>query len=75
MTTSGHISFAALIELVEQLPVAQQHVLLARLQRTAPPRELSSAEKLRLLRSVRVETGVLDEPSPRRTDWYDDDGR
>jgi hypothetical protein len=32
-------------------------------------------EKLRRLRAAQIDSAVNQEPSPRRADWYDDDGR
>lgn len=75
MTGNLNIPFETLVELVEQLPVEQQQILIERLQERIPHNGQSVAEKLRKLRSIQVDVKVNQEPSPRREDWYDDDGR
>jgi hypothetical protein len=75
MTVHLDIPFETLVELIEQLPAEQQNDLLLRLQKRAQGRKLTVDEKMRLLRAAQIDVTVNQEPSPRREDWYDDDGR
>jgi hypothetical protein len=75
MTTHLKVPFEILVELVEQLPPYQQHDLLHRLQERARSERRTAEEKIELLRAVQVDVAVKQESSPRREDWYDDDGR
>ncbi len=63
------ISYEMLVYLVEQLSEAQRQDLMRRFGANVPE------EKLALLRAVQFERPVIEEPSDRREDWYDDDGR
>lgn len=70
------IQYEQLIELVEQLSEEQQQDLIRRLlTRSAHQRPLTVEEKLQLLDAVKLDVAVNEEPSIRRVDWYDDDGR
>jgi hypothetical protein len=69
------ITYETLVEMVEQLPREQQLDLMRRLQARAFLQPLTSEEKLKLLRTAQVDVTVNQEPSPRREDWYGDDGR
>ena len=70
------IEYEKLIELVEQLPEEQQKVLIARLlTHHARQRPLTAEEKLQLLDAAKLSVPINEEPSVRRVDWYDDDGR
>ncbi|MAS37947.1 MAG: hypothetical protein CL610_28390 [Anaerolineaceae bacterium] len=70
------IQYEQLIELVEQLSEEQQQDLIKRLlARSAHQRPLTVEEKLQLLDAVKLDVAVNEEPSIRRVDWYDDDGR
>ena len=75
MTVHLDIPFETLAELIEQLPVEQQQDLVRRIQQRAQSRRLSAGEKMRRLRAAQIDSAVNQEPSPRREDWYDDDGR
>lgn len=68
-------SFATLLELVKQLSEEQQQDLLDRLQSRPPNNGLPVDEKMKRLQAVQVDVAVNQEPSHRREDWYDDNGR
>lgn len=68
-------TFAEIVRLVDQLPEAEQVALTAYLLQRARGRPLTVAEKMTLLRAAQVDVEVHIEPSPRREDWYGDDGR
>lgn len=69
------IPYETLLKLIEQLPEAQKRDLLRHLEKTVQQRELSADEWIALLRSIQIHKPILEEPSIRREDWYDDDGR
>jgi hypothetical protein len=70
------IRYEQLVELVEQLSEEQQKDLIKRLlTRQAQQRPLTVEEKLKLLDAVKLDVTINEEPSIRRVDWYDDDGR
>ncbi|RMF79285.1 MAG: hypothetical protein D6737_11955 [Chloroflexi bacterium] len=70
------IRYEQLIELVEQLSEEQQKDLIKRLlARQAQQHPLTIEEKLKLLDAVKLDVAINEEPSIRRIDWYDDDGR
>jgi len=75
MAVHLQIPYETLLSLVEQLPREQQQDLVRHLQKRAEGRELTVDEKLHRLRSAQLDMEVREEPSPRREDWYDDDGR
>jgi hypothetical protein len=75
MTGQTKISFEALVQLVEELPIEQQERLIERVQGHIKRNNLTVAEKMALLRSIQIDSRVIQDPSPRREDWYDDDGR
>jgi hypothetical protein len=70
------LDYEQVLDLVEQLPKVQREHLVARLlaQPVIQP-ELTLEEKLRRLDEAILDNPVLENPSPRREDWYDDDGR
>jgi hypothetical protein len=74
------IRYEQLVELVEQLSEEQQKDLMKRLltrdvTRLAQQRQLTVEEKLKLLDAVKLDITINEEPSIRRVDWYNDDGR
>ncbi|MFQ3647791.1 MAG: hypothetical protein SNJ80_12745 [Anaerolinea sp.] len=70
------IRYEQLVELVEQLSEEQQKDLIKRLlTRQAQQRPLTVEEKLKLLDAVKLNVAINEEPSIRRVDWYNDDGR
>jgi len=75
MSEQSNIPFETLVGLVEQLPVEQQEQLVRLIQVRRHANALSVTEKMQLLASAQVDRKVNEEPSPRREDWYSDDGR
>ena len=75
MSVHLNISFETLVELVEQLPVQQKQDLLRRVQQQTQHDGKTVEEKMGILRAAQVDVAVKQEPSPRREDWYDDEGR
>lgn len=76
MVQRNPIQYEQLVELVEQLSEEEQQDLLRRLlTRRGQPSPLTVTEKLQLLDAVKLNLAVNEEPSIRRVDWYDDDGR
>ena len=70
------IEYDQLVDLVEQLPYEQQKQLIARLLvKQADKRPLTADEKIALLHAAQIDGAVNETPSPRREDWYGDDGR
>jgi hypothetical protein len=70
------VQYEQLIELVDQLSEEQQNDLIQRLlTQRARQHPLTIEEKLKLLDSLKIHAAVREEPSIRREDWYDDDGR
>jgi hypothetical protein len=69
------ITFDRVLALVDQLTPQEQTRLTSHLLNLARSRQLSAEEKMSLLRAVQVNAQVVEEPSVRRIDWYDDDGR
>jgi hypothetical protein len=76
MAVQLSIEYEKLVELVEQLSEEQQRDLIRRLLlKRAEQRELTKEEKIQLLDASKLSIPVKEEPSVRRVDWYDDDGR
>ncbi len=75
MAVQLNIPYDILVELVDQLPEEQKLELIRRLQDRAKHQELTVGEKMKLLRAAQINAVVNQEPSPRREDWYDDEGR
>lgn len=70
------IKYEQLVELIEQLSEEQKKDLMKRLlAHEAQQRPLTIEEKLRLLDAIKLDVAISEEPSVRRVDWYDDDGR
>jgi hypothetical protein len=69
------MTFEKIVELVDQLSPHEQTALTTHLLELARQRELSAQEKMKLLRAAQIDVKVNIEPSVRRQDWYDDDGR
>ena len=66
------IPFETLVSLVEQLPDDQRHALIERVQAHQDSPTLTAAEKIARLRAIQYDVTVIQEPSIRREDWYDD---
>ena len=76
MAIQLEIDYRQLVQLVDQLSEAEQNDLIRQvLLRRAEKRPLTSEEKMRLFDAAKIYSEVLNEPSMRREDWYDDDGR
>ena len=73
MKVNDPIQYEQLIDLVQQLSEEQQQDLIRRL--LALQAQHSIEQKLKLLDAVKLDVPVNEEPSVRRVDWYDDDGR
>lgn len=70
------LDFEQVVDLVEQLPEYQRKQLITRLlPEPIVQSKLSLEEKLRRLDEAILDNPVLENPSPRREDWYDDEGR
>jgi hypothetical protein len=63
------------LALIEQLSPQEQTQLAAHLLEHAQSQPQSAAEKLKALREIQVNTPIQNEPSLRREDWYDENGR
>ena len=73
MTIHLPLQFEQVVDLVEQLSEQQQQILIQRLlARNTEMRPLTPAEKIRLFDASKLHNRVLETPSPRRVDWYDD---
>lgn len=75
MAVRLEISFETLLGLVEQLTVEEQQTLLQHLSKRLEEYAPTNDQKRALLESAIQDDPVLEEPSPYREDWYDDDGR
>jgi len=74
--TLPSIPYEQVVELVERLPEEQQKELLQRLlTRHSQPQALTIEDRLKLLDAIKLDVAFNEEPSVRRVDWYDDDGR
>jgi hypothetical protein len=70
------IPYETLVKLVEQLPEEQQQELMERLLAGKKAAALTQSERLAAYHASIMSTPSLrEEPSIRREDWYDDDGR
>lgn len=69
------ISYEDVLRLAEQLTLEEQKTLLDQLQQRVQDKKRSKEERKARLEAVMIKAPVLHEPSPRREDWYDDDGR
>lgn len=70
------IDYDQLLELIDQLSEAQRKALIVRLLRQqAQEHTLTAEEKIQLLDAAKLHLAVNEQPSMRREDWYDDDGR
>ena len=75
MAVQLRIPYETLIELVEQLPEAEQKALMERLLSGKQAAALTKAERLAAYHASIMSVPLREEPSIRREDWYDDDGR
>lgn len=76
MAVQLNIEYDQLVTLIDQLSEEQRRKLLTRLiLQEAQQRPLTIEEKFQLLDAAKLHLQVNEEPSPRREDWYGDDGR
>ena len=76
MAVQLEIDYTQLMRLVEQLPEAEQKKLIVHiLTYRAQQRSLTVEEKIQLLEAAYLHNPIHESPSPRREDWYGDDGR
>jgi hypothetical protein len=75
MAVQLNIPYETLLTLIDQLPDEQKQDLLRHLLKQAGDRELTIEEKLALYHASILHNAVNEEPSIRREDWYNDDGR
>lgn len=71
----AQITYEAVVKLAEQLSPEAQKALIEHLQEIAKQRDLSFEEWKAVFDSMVDYTPVVSDISPRREDWYDDDGR
>jgi dihydroneopterin aldolase len=69
------ISYETLVELIEQLSEAEQKALIERLLSDRQAATLTRAERLAAYHASIMSIPLREEPSIRRENWYDDDGR
>lgn len=69
------IPYETLVELVEQLPPEQQENLLQRIRTGKRANNLTRSERVAAYHTSIMNVPLREEPSIRREDWYDDDGR
>ena len=69
------VTYDAVVKLAEQLTPEAQKALIDHLQEIAKRRALSFEEWRAVFDSMVDDTPILNDISPRRVDWYDDDGR
>jgi hypothetical protein len=69
------MTFDEIVELVDQLTPQEQTKLTTYLLELVRERQLTKEERKALLRASILNVPVAHTPSPRREDWYDDDGR
>ena len=69
------IAFDKIVEMIDQLTPQQQAALVTYLLEAGSHRQLSIAERKALLEASILNAPVAHVPSPRREDWYDDEGR
>lgn len=69
------IPYETLVELVGQLSEAEQRALLERLLSGKQAVTLTQSQRLAAYHASIMSVPLREEPSIRREDWYDDDGR
>ena len=69
------MTYEDVLKLAEQLTLEEQQTLLDQLQQRVEDKKRAKEEWKRRFEAVILRAPVLQEPSPRREDWYDDDGR
>jgi len=69
------ITYDDVVKLAEQLTLDEQETLARHLQQHAEEKKRRVEEWKKRFEAVIIRLPVLEEPSIRREDWYDDDGR
>ncbi|GAB1422305.1 hypothetical protein MASR2M15_25310 [Anaerolineales bacterium] len=75
MAVQLNIPYETLLNLIDQLPAEQKRDLLSHLLKQADDHKLTAEEKIALYHASILHHAVNEEPSVRREDWYDDEGR
>jgi len=70
-----NMTFDKIVELVDQLTPQEQTQLTTHLLELVRQRQLTVEERKALLHANVLSVSVANTPSPRREDWYDNDGR
>lgn len=71
----AHITYDEVVRLADQLSPEDQRALIVHLQAVAQQRPLSKDEWKALFEASILKVPIAGDFSPRREDWYDDDGR
>lgn len=71
----ANMTIDEIVEFVDQLSAHEQTQLAIHLLGLVHQRQLTSDERKSLLQASVLNSLVENIPSPRREDWYDDDGR
>jgi len=71
----ANMTFDEIVELVDQLSPQEQTQLATHLLELVRQRQLTKEERKALLRASILSVPVANTPSPRREDWYGDEGR
>jgi len=69
------ITYEDVLKMAERLTPEEQTMLVVHLLEVAKERDLTKEEREALFKAIMIDIPILNEPSPRREDWYDDDGR
>ena len=69
------ITYKDVLKMAKQLTPKEQEALVDTLQRNAEMKKLTPEAFKALIEANISSIPFLEEPSPRREDWYDDDGR
>ena len=68
------IPYESVLDLVAQLSVDEQRALLVWLQKATDERKPAPTDWQTALRSLLIETPIVNQPSLDRAEWYDDRG-
>jgi len=69
------MTYKDVLKMAEQLTLDEQETLARHLQQRAEEKKRRVEEWKKRFEAVMIRLPVLEEPSIRREDWYDDDGR
>ena len=70
----AEVTYDQVVRLAEQLMPQEQQALIAHLQTISKQRELSFEVWKTLFDSLKDDSLIISDISPRRVDWYDDEG-